>query len=243
MRGVPNGRGWGRHGRAGPLVDQDVSAPAKVTGARAWSSREARLWTGRRVLPTCQPPAHCGSHAGGTFLRIVVLPEAHRLPPVLPKVGVGVGIANPVPLQLVSPPARVGRRLAAMLRASVPEAAVHEDGNPRLPEDHVSPPPPFGEWPLVDEVAEAQAVEGAAQGQLAGGALARLTLHPVPHHVGRSGRVGVGSPGHSQSVEAANSVRGRRSCSQTRKIPFSSCASTSLPRLKTPASTTAVTTC
>lgn len=65
-----------------------------------------------------------------------------------------------------------------MKRASMPEAAVDEDGDPGTSEHDVGDPPEVWLWPHVDPISEAQRVQPATQGKLRLGVAARMTRHP-----------------------------------------------------------------
>src|SRR5437870_2878448 len=77
----------------------------------------------------------CDRTRGGD--RILVLPHPHHQPACLRETSRGVAVAPSILVDLLPPPARVRLRPAGVLGASVPETAVHEDGDPRGSEDNV----------------------------------------------------------------------------------------------------------
>src|SRR5262249_49680192 len=105
-----------RHGFAeykarGPAVKEDHR-----------TARDQELLTRERT-----PSYNSGDLLGGER-GVLVLPETQHAPPGPGDPGVGTPIAAHVRADLAPPPRRVGFGPSTVNRASVPEAAVHEDG-------------------------------------------------------------------------------------------------------------------
>src|SRR5262245_36021597 len=97
-----------------------------------------------------------------------MLPDADWLPTMRAELFVSVGVTRPVALDLPAPPVRVRPRFAAVIRAPVPEAAVHEDRDAGRPEHKVRPAPYLGYRPSIQHVAETERVDGRPDRQFAG---------------------------------------------------------------------------
>jgi hypothetical protein len=70
-------------------------------------------------------------------IRAFMFPDPDYAPPISPKLAVGIGIAQPVSLDLLPPPLRVRLRPCAVVGASVPVAAVHEYSDAESREGYV----------------------------------------------------------------------------------------------------------
>lgn len=111
-----------------------------------------------------------------------VLPDAHRRPSSPPELFVCVPVPLPVPLDLLRPVPGVGSvSPIAMLRTTVPEAAVDEHCHLHSRKDDVRLPTEAGQWAPVHEVAESPSVELSAQRQLWPGVLPGQAAH-LPSH-------------------------------------------------------------
>ncbi|OKJ22422.1 hypothetical protein AMK21_04935 [Streptomyces sp. CB00316] len=64
-----------------------------------------------------------------------------------------------------------------MVRAAMPEAAIHEYRDAIAGEHEVGSPPDVGDWPGVDPIAHAAAMEQAAEQQFWFGVLAAVAAH------------------------------------------------------------------
>ena len=135
-----------------------------------------------------------GDDRGDRRVQGLVLPDPHDLPARRQQGRVGGAVALDVAGQLGSPVPGVRGGLGAVLGAGVPEAAVHEDGDPAGGERDVWPDPRSVEvQPVVLAVPEALAVQRSAQRHLGLG-----VGPPVGSHVGRAAGAGrVRIVGHS----------------------------------------------
>ena len=98
----------------------------------------------------------------GGFVGGFVFPDADWGPTGCSEAGVGVGVAGSVAGDLGFPVLGVAAGLGAVLRAAVPEAAVHEDRHPQAREHQVSFAANIGQRPAVHEVAQATPVQRRA---------------------------------------------------------------------------------
>jgi len=121
-----------------------------------------------------------GGHGIGYWL---VFPDADDFPACGRQRGIGDTVTLNVPAQLRIPVPDVDGRLAAMLRAAVPEAAVDEHSDPASGERDIGPDPiPARKvQAIVLAVAVAPAVQSTAQRKLGLGVGA-----PIGAHVGRA---------------------------------------------------------
>ncbi len=111
-----------------------------------------------------------------------VLPDAHRRPSSPPELLVCVPVPLHVPLDLLRPVPGVGAvSTNAMLRTTVPEAAVDEHCHLYSREDDVRLPTEARQWAPVHEVAEPPSVELSAQRQLWSGVLPGQAAHLASH--------------------------------------------------------------
>ena len=72
--------------------------------------------------------------------------------------GIGVGVPLSGSFNLVPPPLCIRFRPSSVLKATVPEAPVHEYGNPLCPENDVCPTTQAGHGSNADPVSEAMTV-------------------------------------------------------------------------------------
>lgn len=99
---------------------------------------------GNPVSPQLLDPiCHCD--------RVLMLPRSHDEPAQLIKAAAVATVTGDVRIKFGSPPVCVRLRSHSMLRATMPEAAIHEDGDPRPGEDNVRAP-----WKVRDIHPEAE---------------------------------------------------------------------------------------
>jgi hypothetical protein len=106
-----------------------------------------------------------------------VFPDADDGPATDSQTGVGVPVARDVAPQFLAPPLGVGPRAGTVLGASVPEAAVDEDGDTRPTEDDVRSTAKLGDGAKIDSVSKAPSVQRTAKSQLRSSIAAGLPLH------------------------------------------------------------------
>jgi len=111
-------------------------------------------------------------------LRMLVLPEPQYGPPGSRQAGVRVAVPPHVPEDLLLPLRGVRPRPRRVDRARVPEAAIDEHDDLRADECEVGPPSGGRQRP-VDAVAQAEAVDGGSQGELARRVATRGGDHPA----------------------------------------------------------------
>lgn len=121
----------------------------------------------------------CSHDSSDRFIDWLVLPDAQHGPSGGRQCCVGGAVAFDVPAELGRPVPLVSRGLATMLRADVPEAAVHEDRDLACGEHDV--------WPGLGAVGQAkemvlsvpvpESVQGAAQGDFWFGVRPAIGLH------------------------------------------------------------------
>lgn len=88
-----------------------------------------------------------------------MFPDPHRQPPGLLQQAVGLGIPRAIPLDLVSPELLVRSRPPAVKRAAVPEAPIHEHGNPYTRKGDVSGSPHASHRAMRDSVSHSPLVQ------------------------------------------------------------------------------------
>lgn len=76
-----------------------------------------------------------------SIARIVVLPNSHDRPSSFRQPAIVETISLPRPGEFDLPPRPVGLREFTVLGTAMPEAAVHEDGDPSRTKDNVGPAP------------------------------------------------------------------------------------------------------
>lgn len=103
-----------------------------------------------------------------------VLPNSQHQPSLGLKGRVVAGVTRTVQRKLVSPPSSVGPRRDGVIRAAMPEAAVHLDSNAGLGENDIGP---AREPAYVHPVAQASAVEFSPEGKFRSSA-----SRPQPRH-------------------------------------------------------------
>jgi hypothetical protein len=74
-----------------------------------------------------------------TLPREFVFPDSEDAPPGAAQGPVSPPVPGDVGGELLSPEGRVTFRFGAVLRAAVPEAAIHEHGQPEFREDEIGP--------------------------------------------------------------------------------------------------------
>jgi hypothetical protein len=114
----------------------------------------------RVMVPYDAATLHKRCDPTGSDTWIVVRPQPDDGPAVGPQSLISVSVAPPVRVDLGTPPFRVRLRPRSVARATVPEAAVHKDGDPRHSEDNVSTPSDFGQRAHINAKAEAETVQG-----------------------------------------------------------------------------------
>lgn len=92
-------------------------------------------------------------------LHVGVLPEAQDEPALAHEVRVGLAIPLDIASQLSPPPGCVADRLGRVVRASMPEAPVDEDGDARAREEDVGATAREAGERMVDAVAQAAPVQ------------------------------------------------------------------------------------
>ena len=184
--------------------------------SRALATVGCGLSTHCQTLP-CGCCADRESHTFGSLPWVVVLPHPNHGPSRLREPSVGVAVARRVAFQLVPPPLGVCPRPAAVSRAGVPVAAVHEDGHPGSGEHEIGAATHRTLGAHVQAVAQAARVQQTAQGKLRRRIPARLALHAAARCiVGGRWRC---RQGPTHPVEATKSFSGSRSCSQNTCTP------------------------
>lgn len=113
----------------------------------------------------------------------IMLPCPHDRPACLDEQSIYQSVASSIPLDLLSPVLGIGSRRLVMLRASVPEATIHEHGDFRAGKDDVSSVAHSCERRKIDSVAEPSRMNQGSECQL------RLRVAtPVRDHRRPSGR-------------------------------------------------------
>src|SRR5262245_10358068 len=102
----------------------------------------------------------------GRGLGIVVSPDANYQPSTGYQTGIGIGVSSSIRLDLLPPPLGVGLRPRSVLRAAVPETAVHENRHARGGE-HKIPTAAETRERRVHTETKPESVDGRAQRQLA----------------------------------------------------------------------------
>ena len=106
-----------------------------------------------------------------------VLPDADDKPTGFSERLVGLAIPADVAFDFFFPPAAVPGRRPMMLRAAVPEAAIHHDGDARWAEDDVSGPAHRPDGANPDAIAQAPSMEGSTEPKLR----FRITVPDLAH--------------------------------------------------------------
>jgi hypothetical protein len=96
----------------------------------------------------------------GRLRSILVLPDSDDEPPPFPEAAISIRVTSSVGRYLRLPPIPMLLRPCPMLWATVPEAPVHEDSDPGLGEDHIHTSSQAFERAAVQEIPEAQSIEG-----------------------------------------------------------------------------------
>lgn len=135
-------------------------------------------------------PEYEATHAIGSTLGILVLPDAYHGPALCTELLVGSSIATPVRRELLDPPGSIRLGSRAMTRARVPETAVDVDGDALAGEDDVDALPPVGQNGPIDMVAQAGPVERSTEGELGRSVAPAGRTHASSHaRIGRARRV------------------------------------------------------
>jgi len=161
-----------------PSVAKPVSVDAATSVRRAHVSRTPAFGD------------NCCSNARGGLDGVLVLPHANGRPPSGLEPLVSVPVPQAVPFDLGYPVVGVRRWRNIVLRARVPEAAIHEDGHMSLREDQVGPSADRGDGREVHSVPKPQGVDCAPEAHLRGGVSPSISEHDVPN--GGRGRPRVG---------------------------------------------------
>jgi len=132
---------------------------------------------------SCDPLSDPGSNRPidrpGSRRALVVLPESKHPPALGAQRDVRVAVSANIGLDLLSPPHCVGLRPGRVLRASVPEATVYEDGHFGGYEGEVGATTCFGKRPIHAEP-QARSVDRRPNSELALGVASRRCLHAAP---------------------------------------------------------------
>lgn len=122
-------------------------------------------------------------------------PEPEDGPPCAFEVSRGLYVTLTIPGDLCAPIGHVGSRRTIVVWATVPEAAVDEDGDSCTGEDDISGSAKAGQWPKVHSVTQALGMKKVPNSQLRLGVPGSVTLH-------RCSSGGSGGPGvfHTANV-------------------------------------------
>jgi hypothetical protein len=110
-----------------------------------------------------------------------MFPEAEHRPSGVFKQLVSLPIPLHVPAELLGPEATVGARGGVVLRTTVPEAAVEEDGDPGASENEVGPAADVWDWGLIDAIAQPKGVNGGPEAAFGLGVTAAVRLEGAAH--------------------------------------------------------------
>lgn len=120
---------------------------------------------------------NCARDSSAGILKPLVFPDNNRQPACIIQYTKGLRITSEVGFALKAPVLRIGTRWLVVNAASVPEAAVYEDGDLRLREDDVCPTINVGDGSRVDSIPQSQCVESGSQSYLRFGIRAGVSLH------------------------------------------------------------------
>lgn len=115
------------------------------------------LLPGRPRLSYCLFNEVCGVD------HVLVLPEPKNRPPQLQQMTIGVPVALDIPTEFGLPPIGIVLRSDPVLRATVPEASIHEDGDSRRAEEEICASSRHIWQRRIDSVTEPAAVQLSAQ--------------------------------------------------------------------------------
>lgn len=121
---------------------------------------------------------HCVPDARRCFARVLVLPHPQRQPPGGSQAFVSVTITPLIALDLGSPEFSIALGPRCVLRASVPEAPVHEDSDLRPSEQDVGFPPDSFQRFAMHSVPKSCRMQSSAKRHLDFGVPAPLPAHP-----------------------------------------------------------------
>jgi hypothetical protein len=116
--------------------------------------------------------------SGGS--RVLVLPDPHRQPPSLAKESIRLFVPAAVSTDFRPPVGRVRPRRRGVFRATMPVAAIDEDGDLGTREDEVSPAVEIGKRSSIDAVTEAERMRRTPYSQLWLGVPSPVALHRCP---------------------------------------------------------------
>jgi hypothetical protein len=119
----------------------------------------------------------------GRLARVVVFPHSDNRPPCCCQGCVCVLITAPVAFELLGPPRRIGLGLLAMLRASVPEAAIDEDRDALPRENDVDSSSMAGQHRQVHPVPQPKGVERLPKSDFRGRVSRALSLQSRPYRL------------------------------------------------------------
>gem|GEM_PF-4831842 len=135
-----------------------------------------------RMLPL--KPVYLADDMSQRFLKGNVFPDSQHCPGRSTKHLVRAGVASAVTLQLVPPPVGVRLGHAPMLATAVPEASIHEDGQPYPGEGDVHLAPDIGQCAVVNPISIAHHPEGTTQCHFRLRVAFALQLHPAALEAG-----------------------------------------------------------
>lgn len=102
----------------------------------------------------------------GDFAGVFVFPEPDRGPAKCVQSPVRVGVPRTIGLDLLAPEICIALRPGAVLRATVPETAIDEDGYPCTGENDVGGAPQPGQNWHLETITEALGVQGLTEADL-----------------------------------------------------------------------------
>ena len=94
---------------------------------------------------------------------VFVLPEPKNRPPQLHQMTIGVPVALDIPAEFGLPPIGIVLRSDPVLRATVPEASIDEDGDPRGAEEQIRASSRHIRQGRIDSIPESAAVQLSPQ--------------------------------------------------------------------------------
>src|SRR4051794_5572024 len=112
---------------------------------RSTVSRPDHLSNAGGIGGSRQLTANAGDYLGCGIPWVLVLPDPHDCPTCVREAMIGISVAPPVAPELLNPPSMVGSGMSPVLRASVPEASIHQDSYLRSREEDVCAPPNTGD--------------------------------------------------------------------------------------------------
>lgn len=161
-----------------PGTGHKLSTPSSTGAGVATGPRGV---TGLLCLPGELPSFHRVLNRSCSYIHVLVLPDADRRPPGTFKKFVGLSIAGDVTVQLLCPPSGVRLRSRPMLRADMPEAAVHEDRDASAGENDIGATSDARDDLAIHAVAQTKLMQLATQSNLRLGVAPSLPSHPAQH--------------------------------------------------------------